>query len=25
MKAVDAAWRSYQPIDRIGGMWVYRF
>lgn len=25
MKAVDAAWRNYQPIDRIGGMWVYRF
>jgi hypothetical protein len=25
MKAVDSAWRGYQPIDRIGGMWVYRF
>ena len=25
MKAVDAMWRNYQPIDRIGGMWVYRF
>jgi hypothetical protein len=25
MKAVDAMWRNYRPIDRIGGMWVYRF
>ena len=25
MKTVDPAWRGYQPVDRIGGMWVYRF
>ena len=25
MKTVDAAWRRYEPVDRIGGMWVYRF
>ncbi len=26
MKAVDPAWRSYQPVDRIGeSLWVYRF
>jgi hypothetical protein len=25
MKAVDPTWRRYQPIDRVGGMWVYRF
>jgi len=25
MKAVDPTWRRYQPVDRIGGMWVYRF
>jgi hypothetical protein len=25
MKAVDAMWRTYRPIDRIGGMWVFRF
>jgi hypothetical protein len=26
MKAVEPAWRSYQPIDRIGeSLWVYRF
>src|ERR1051326_4170302 len=25
MKAVDAMWRNYQPVNRIGGMWVYRF
>jgi 4-amino-4-deoxy-L-arabinose transferase-like glycosyltransferase len=26
MKALDPAWRSYQPVDRIGkSLWVYRF
>jgi len=25
MKAVDPAWRQYNAVDRIGGMWVYRF
>ncbi len=26
MKALDPAWRSYQPVDRIGNsLWVYRF
>ena len=25
MKAVDPAWRQYTPVDRIGGIWVYRF
>ena len=25
MKAVDPMWRRYQPVDRIGGMWVFRF
>jgi hypothetical protein len=26
MKALDPAWRSYRPIDRIAGsLWVYRF
>ncbi len=25
MKATDPAWRGYQPVDQIGGMWVYRF
>src|SRR5689334_17648421 len=25
MKTVDSSWRTYRPIDRIGGMWVYKF
>ena len=26
MKALDPAWRPYQPVDRIGeSLWVYRF
>jgi hypothetical protein len=25
MKAVDPMWRRYQPVDRIGGMWVFHF
>src|SRR5206468_7853816 len=25
MKVVDPAWRRYNAVDRIGGMWVYRF
>ena len=25
MKAVSSAWRTYQPVDQVGGMWVYRF
>jgi len=25
MKAVDPMWRQYQPVDQVGGMWVYRF
>jgi 4-amino-4-deoxy-L-arabinose transferase-like glycosyltransferase len=26
MKTVDPAWRSYQPVERIGeSLWVYRF
>jgi hypothetical protein len=26
MKALDPAWRSYEPVDRIGNsLWVFRF
>jgi len=25
MKAVDPAWRRHEPVDRVGGLWVYRF
>jgi 4-amino-4-deoxy-L-arabinose transferase-like glycosyltransferase len=25
MRAVDPNWRRYEPVDRIGGYWVYRF
>ena len=25
MKTVDPAWKRYTPVDRIGGLWIYRF
>ena len=25
LKTVDPAWKRYTPVDRIGGLWVYRF
>jgi hypothetical protein len=25
MKSVDPAWNRYTPVDRIGGLWIYRF
>ena len=25
LRAVDPAWKRYTPVDRIGGLWIYRF
>jgi len=25
LRTVDPAWRRYIPVDRIGGLWIYRF